>query len=286
MLKRTMRKVIQTAKKWISDDPGQGANPANEMLAYPWLNSIFEKLMAQGQGTLRSNYTWGALQGVYLAKSIGIERVSMLEFGVAGGNGLVALDQVAGMLEQEFGVGVDVYGFDTGKGLPKPTDYRDLPNLWSESDFPMDEAKLRSRLQRANLLLGLVKDTLPTFIASNPAPVAFISVDVDLYSSTMEAFQLLDADPSLLMPRIHCYFDDILGFTYGDHNGERLAIAEFNASHPLRKISPIYGLKYFVPWSQHHASWVEAFYMIHILDHPLYDKRDGLLRQGQLDLQE
>lgn len=27
------------------------------------------------------------------------------------------------------------YGFDTGKGLPKPQDYRDLPNLYRESAF-------------------------------------------------------------------------------------------------------------------------------------------------------
>lgn len=270
----------------MASQPVPKAVLANQMLAYPWLNSIHDELMADGKGVLRSNYTWGALQGVYLAKTIGIDRVSLIEFGVAGGNGLVALDQVAEKLEQEFEIGVDVYGFDTGKGLPKPEDYRDLPNLWLEGDFQMNEAKLRARLKRSRLILGLIKETIPTFIASNPAPVAFISIDLDLYSSTMHAFQLLEADPSLLMPRIHCYFDDILAFTYGDHNGERLAITEFNAAHSLRKISPMYGLKYFVPWSQHYASWVEAFYMVHVLDHPLYGKHDGLLRQRKLDLEE
>jgi hypothetical protein len=31
-------------------------------------------------------------------------------------------------------MGVDVYGFDTGVGVPKPMDYCDLPNLYTEGD--------------------------------------------------------------------------------------------------------------------------------------------------------
>ena len=86
------------------------------------------------------------------------------------------------------------------------------------------------------------------------------------------------------MPRIHCHFDDILGFTFADHNGERLAISEFNASNPLRKISPIYGLRYCVPKSYFNASWVEQGYMAHILDQPLYNEYDHLIRHERLDL--
>jgi hypothetical protein len=54
------------------------------------------------------------LQGAHLAKALGIKRVSVIEFGVAGGNGLVALDRIAEKVEQALGIDIDVYGFDTG----------------------------------------------------------------------------------------------------------------------------------------------------------------------------
>jgi len=65
------------------------------------------------------------------------------------------------------------------------------------------------------------------------------------------------------------YFDDILGATYGDHNGERLAISEFNASSNMRK-SQIYGLKHFVPLLFANNWWVDCFYIAHILDQVIW----------------
>ncbi|MHC4129678.1 MAG: hypothetical protein ACYSUA_16250, partial [Planctomycetota bacterium] len=41
-------------------------------------------------------------------------RISALEFGVAGGNGLLALERAAMRLAEIFGVEIDVYGFDSG----------------------------------------------------------------------------------------------------------------------------------------------------------------------------
>ena len=265
------------------EDGVRRKDPGDYECCYLWLNSLFGALIREGKGKLRPSYAWGALQGVHLARTIGVSRVSLIEFGVAGGNGLIALERAAEMVEHEFGVGVDVYGFDSSCGLPQPTDYRDLPNLFSEGSFPMNENKLRARLRRASLVLGLVKETVPAFIASKPAPVAFISFDLDLYSSTMQAFQLLEAETSLLMPRVHCHFDDVLGFTHADHNGERLAISEFNASNSRRKISPIYGLKHYLPRSHFNDIWVDQAYMVHILDHPLYNKFDYLV-QRRMDL--
>jgi hypothetical protein len=213
---------------------------------------------------------------VNLAKALGKKRVSVIEFGVAGGNGLVALERVAEKVEAYFDVGVDVYGFDTGVGLPKPQDYRDLPNIYTEGRHPMDVNTLRQRLRRAQLFIGLVEETVRDFVQSKPAPVAFVAIDLDYYSSTMHALQLLDAQQDLLLPRIHCYCDDCMGLTFGDHNGERLAIAEFNASHDTRKISPIYGLKYFLPAPFANQLWLEAFFMAHIFDHDQYASFDGL----------
>jgi PAS domain S-box-containing protein len=276
---RRFRSYVQSLETEVgvgSDQELDGVyDPSRYQFAYVWLNSILMKLVTEEGKGLRPNYTWGVLQGVHLAKVLGIDRVSVIEFGVAGGNGLVSLERSAERIEDLLGVGVDVYGFDTGCGLPKPLDYRDCPNLWSQGLYRIDEEKLRKRLQRARLLLGLVDETVPQFIKSKPSPIAFISFDLDYYSSTAQALKLLEEDPALLLPRIYCYFDDILGFTYSEYNGERLAISEFNASHDMRKISPIYGMRYYLPSRYSTARWSEQFYIAHIFDHDLYCRNDS-----------
>jgi hypothetical protein len=141
----------------------------------------------------------------------------------------------------------------------------------------MDEDRLRARLRNAHLHLGLVRDTITKFLSSNPPPVAFASFDLDYYSSTVDAFALLTADEARLLPRVHCYFDDIMGFTCSEFLGERLAINEFNERQPTRKISPIFGLKYFLPPAYATQQWSEMMYLAHAFDHSRYGDPDGLV---------
>jgi hypothetical protein len=262
-----------------SKEERQADHDGKQEFVYQRLNSIFEKLAVEPSCSPRPYYAWGVLQGAHLGKALGIERVSVIEFGVAGGNGLVALERIAERVEQILGIGIDVYGFDTGGGLPMPVDYRDCPNLWSSGYFPMDKEKLQKRLRKAQLVLGLVEETVPKFIGSKSSPVAFVSFDLDYYSSTMQAFKLLEAGPSVLLPRIYCYFDDIIGFTYSEYTGERLAISEFNAAHPMKKLSPIYGLKHFLPEPHCDSWWHEMFYIAHAFDHELYNRPDGSVKR-------
>lgn len=283
MIKKALRKVVRRIGSYV--DGLEAETEANrdfsqDDIAYPRLNSLFSSLLSGNGGMLRPSYAWGVLHGVHLASALGIDRVSVMEFGVAGGLGLLALEEAATKIGPMFGVHVDVYGFDTGAGLPKPADYRDLPNLYTEGGFPMDVDKLRARLRNAQLVLGFIEETIPRFLESKPAPVAFISYDVDYYSSTMHAFKVLEADTGVLLPRVHCYFDDIMGFTCSEFTGERLAIAEFNAAHPMRKISLIYGLRYFLPPRYANEQWAEMIYFAHIFDHPLYGRNDGLVRRA------
>ena len=49
-----------------------------------------------------------------------------------------------------------------------------------------------------------------------------------------------------------------MGATHSDFAGERLAIAEFNVAHQMRKISPVYGLKYYVSASMRNQQSVEC----------------------------
>jgi hypothetical protein len=276
VVRRMLRSAVRRAREFLREEPVLPAPDfANADFAYTPLNCILERGVRQSQGRLRPNYTWGVLQAAYQAKVLGIPRISVMECGVAGGNGLIAMEYAADLAEQELGVGIDVWGFDTGAGLPPPLDYRDQPNLWAESNFRMDVDKLKKRLRRAQLKLGLIGETMPIFLASNPAPIGFISIDVDYYTSTLDVFKALEANQSALMPRIHCYFDDITGFTHSEFTGERLAINEFNDSHTTRKIAPIYGLRFFLPKAYANEAWSEAMYIAYIFDHKLYGRNDG-----------
>ena len=283
-LKQAIRRELRTIIAWANAPEPPSRDFSRDLSAYPMLNALVEDA-AQAYGKAqRAYYTWGMAHAAYLAKNLGISRITAIELGVAGGAGLIAMEHAASEIEQALGVMVDVVGFDSGAGLPKPQDYRDLPNLWSQGDFVMDEQALRARLQRAQLILGLVEETIPRFLASDFAPIGFISFDLDYYSATVAAMPLREAPPERILPRVQCYFDDILGFTFADFNGERLAMREFNEAHPQRQISPIYGARFYVPPRYTNANWTEKLYMAHILDHPRYNDYDGLVRHPQMEI--
>jgi hypothetical protein len=284
MLRKIVKVGLRVARTWLSSDD-ETRTPEDAPFAYPFINALHVRIMREAPAITRPGYLCGALHGAYLAKTLNLSSASLIEFGVAGGNGLVALELIADRIEQHLGVKISVFGFDTGKGLPKPQDVRDCPNLFTEGTYPMDVDKLRRRLRRARLILGTVDDTVPLFVSTyKPAPVAFVSVDLDLYTSTRQALRLFEADTGFLLPRVHCYFDDINGFTFAEHNGERLAIAEFNQEHQSRKISPMYHLRHYVPSRCADDAWVNRFYLAHILDHPSYGHSDGLTRVPRFDL--
>src|SRR5262249_54093436 len=132
-----------------------------------------------------------------------------------------ALEGIAARVESLLGVTIDVYGFDTGTGLPPLIDYRDRPNAFAEGDFPDGLPAPPVAAQEGSADLGQHHDDTTGALDTQPAPVAFVAVDVDLYSSTMATLRLFDANTTGLLPRVPCYFDDIIGFSIGDCNGER-----------------------------------------------------------------
>lgn len=242
---------------------------------HDWIGAAFTGIMRDAVCARKPQYVWGLLQGAVLARVLGLTCISALELGVAGGYGLLALEQTAVQVEELVGIGITVLGFDTGVGLPRPRDFRDQPNKWVEGQLPMQREKVESLLKRASLRIGPVSETIPAFVNEGPAPVAFVSFDLDLYSSTRDSFALFQADSNFLLPRIPCYFDDILGHTFNDFAGERLAIHEFNDDHELRKLSPIYGLRHYVPPRYRDDRRWEGMYFAHFFDHPLYGVPDS-----------
>jgi hypothetical protein len=212
------------------------------------------------------------LQAARLAARLGVPRISAIEFGVAGGNGLLALEDHASLVTRETGVEIEIYGFDSGSGLPAPIDYRDMPYAWVQGFYAMDVEKLEARLRSAKLVIGDVRDTVHTFRDSNHAPVGFISFDLDYYSSTMAALKVLELPLDSLLPRVFCYFDDVAGGAktcYNEFTGELLAINEFNQAHADRKLARIAGLRHnFLTLP---ALWHEQIYVAHLFEHPQYN---------------
>lgn len=243
-----------------------------------WLDRRLNFLEYRGKlnyGVLdRPHFGHCLLKSAVLARKLGYSRISAIEFGVAGGNGLLSLQRHAEHVCRETGVEVAVYGFDTGTGMPPPLDHRDMPYMWQEGYFAMDPAKLTARLTSAQLILGPVEETVARFCRDyDPPPIGFISFDLDYYSSTVEALRILDADPRHLLPRVACYLDDIVGdvdWAYSRFAGELLAVDEFNADRDDIKIAPVNGLRHYgdrIP-----RVWHEQIFVAHLFRHPDYNR--------------
>lgn len=224
----------------------------------------------------RSHYAYCCLHSALLAKKLGIKEISAIEFGVAKGNGLLALEKICSDVTQITGIKFQIYGFDTGKGLPEPKSYKDLPYAWRLGDFAMDRYKLQQKLSAAKLILGDVKETVNEFIKKyNPAPIGCMFHDLDFYSSTKDSFAFINqSNTSYFLPRVFNYFDDILGNElelYSEFTGERLAIEEFNSENSVIKFAE---LKYLLSYSRTNM-WYHQLRALHFFEHALYNKYVG-----------
>jgi len=219
----------------------------------------------------RPHYAYAIRQAALQAKALAMPSICAIEFGVAGGTGARIMEQLAAKIGGEVGLGINVYGFDTGQGQPAPVDYRDCPYIWRAGQFRMDIEKLNSSLTSAKLVIGDVAETVKTFVDEfDPAPIGFIAFDLDYYSSTKAAFQLLEQPHERFLPRVFCYFDDIVGPDFELHcefTGELLAINEFNSESATKKIARINGLRYKHDFP---ADWHAKMFVLHRFDHPKY----------------
>ncbi len=220
----------------------------------------------------RPHYAYGVNFAADLANNLGLREVCVIEFGVAGGNGLLALEDCAGRIGNHYGVKVHVWGFDAGVGLPLPIDYRDFPHLWGEGDYVMDVAALKARLRSAQLILGDIAETIPEFLQrAGVPPIGFVSFDLDYYSSTTAALKIFEGPQGSRLPRTLCYFDDIIwpeAACHSEYTGELLAIAEYNMAHETCKVAKVANFR----WTRAHAAeWNEQIYAHHDFTHPLYN---------------
>jgi hypothetical protein len=218
----------------------------------------------------RANYAYGMLRAADCAKYFGKPSVTVIEFGVASGAGLLNMADIAEELTKETGITFRVIGFDTGSGLPSIQGYKDHPEIWNPGDFAMeDRAGLLKKLNgRADVVWGDIAETVKPFIANVDlsSPIGFISVDVDIYSATKAALCCLTSEPAKYIPAVSMYFDDVGFYFANDWAGELAAISEFNTENELRKIGSDKSLPGRRPTKA--ESWYSAMYVCHILDHP------------------
>lgn len=233
----------------------------------------------------RPYYAYGLHQAAVQARRLGLPKISSIEFGVAGGTGLLIMEKIAAEVTLATGVAIDIYGFDTGVGLPAPADPRDLPYVWQRGFYKMDEPALRAKLSAAKLVIGPVAETVGSFAQSHsPAPVGFVAFDLDYYTSTVDALKLFDTDSSTRLPRVFCYVDDIIGpdeELHCDFVGPLLAIDEFNANHDTKKLGRINGLPHKRVF---HSAWCEQIYVMHDLQHPRYNEYLSDVENKQLPM--
>ena len=160
----------------------------------------------------RMQYAYICFHAAKLGKKLGYKKISIIEYGVAGGQGLLILEEHIKEIEKYFDIEIDVYGFDTGEGLPDPIDYRDLPYHWKKGFYSMNQNALKNKLTKAKLVIGNIENTSKTFFSKyNPAPIGAIIHDFDFYSSTKTALSMMNENSDFFLPRVFSYFDDTIG---------------------------------------------------------------------------
>ena len=98
--------------------------------------------------------------------------MTVIEFGVASGAGLLNMVELASLISSETGINFKLFGFDTGRGLPQIDGYKDHPELWNPGDFATEDpgALLQKLDGRADVIWGNISDTIDGFVARLSAP--------------------------------------------------------------------------------------------------------------------
>jgi hypothetical protein len=244
------------------------------------LNLVMVDLV-EHEPRLNPRYLWGTVHALHLAQQLEIPEIALLEFGTGRGDGARGKQYAADRLRPHFGVSAQVHTFDIGTGIPDTKDVRDLPSTVVPGGYAdFDPDVIRAKIAPAVLHLGTFEECVRALLSRPGPPVGYVEFDAGTYTGAVGGLTVLrEAPDDRLLPRVHCLVGGICGFTSGEHNGPRLAVAEHNDAYPRRPVSRLHGLRYgYVPRRFREQEWVESYFMAHILDHPLYPSRDGLFR--------
>ena len=133
-----------------------------------------------------------AIQAFELGINAAVNDGLVLEFGVRFGT---TIRQIAALVDQE------VHGFDSFEGLPE---------AWHDEPKGSYSTKGVIPSIQENVILhkGWFEETLPAFVAEYQAPVRFVNIDCDIYSSTKTVLDLLARQ---IIPGTVMVFDEYIG---------------------------------------------------------------------------
>ena len=220
-------------------------------------------------------------EGCLEAKKLGINQVSAIELGVAGGSGIIALEKYKKKIEKVLDINIDIYGFDTGSGLPKIETDEDLPFLWRKGLYNIDKTALEKKVN-SKIFYGDVKNTVDDFIKINKNNICCIFFDLDLYTSTINFLNQIPKIKDHLLPRVLCYFDDVYVFEnyINQFNGVFKAIDEFNKNFSEFKLG--YSVDHFKNFKFPLVK--TSIYTLHCFKNHLYKKYIGRDIESDLSL--
>ena len=231
------------------------------------------KLFSLKYKQFRPQYETILLESCKEAKKLGYDEVTVLELGVGGGNGIIALEKYKKKIEKYINIKIKIFGFDMGSGMPTPKDEYDLPFYWRKGQMAVDKKKLEL-YSKSRIYYGDIKDTLDEFIKTNPKNIVSIFIDLDYHSSTKNFLKQLTKLEKNFCPRVYFYFDDTFSSNHwiNEHNGEILSINEFNKVNSNLKIgiSTNNVMDYKFPLGKNHL------YLLHNFNHLDYNKYIGI----------
>ena len=170
-----------------------------------------------------------------------IQSGDIYQFGVYSGMSINNILQKY----NEFNIPTSVWGFDSFCGLPEETKESVIYPEWKTGEFSScDLLETKSTQEAANLIkefiqkehsnhiemiVGFYEDSLKTAYNSNMKPASWLDIDVDLYSSTIEAMEFMISN-NLIIPGTLIYFDDYKGTEFG----EGRALKELTKKYDLK----------------------------------------------------
>ncbi|MBP7829321.1 MAG: class I SAM-dependent methyltransferase [Kiritimatiellae bacterium] len=114
-------------------------------------------------------------------------------------------------MAKQLPAGQIIHGFDSFEGLPE---------AWSGFDLGKETFNLKGKLPKvpANVTLhkGWFKDTIPAWKAQHAGPLAFVHIDCDLYSSTVD---ILEGLADRMQAGTVVLFDDYFNYPNWENHG-------------------------------------------------------------------
>lgn len=157
------------------------------------------------------------------------------EFGTGSGNTLQRAISVLKHFRDS-----RIFLFDSFEGLPSTQDPRDRLVGWNAGSFSFSEDYILNLVKnsgfsvdRVRFVKGFFDNSLTPELARDlcKVPPAFVTVDVDYYSSTKQALDFL---APFLVSGATFYFDDLWAFDGHPDYGQLRAISDFNDTWKAR----------------------------------------------------